>query len=82
MLGEFDPIAYSAWVKAHPDNYVTMASIASDATALRAIKTAGTMEALNATSQPLLRAARKAGDTVLFDILKAASTHRKSELTK
>lgn len=82
MIGDFDPIAYSSWVKAHPENYVTMASIASDAKALHAIKTAGTMEILNATSQPLLRAAKKAGDTVLLDILKAASTHRKSELTK
>lgn len=82
MIGEFDPIAYSAWVKAHPENYVTMASIASDAKALHAIKTAGTMEGLNATSQPLLRAARQAGDAVLFDILKAASTQRKGELTK
>ena len=80
MIGEFDPIAYAAWVKAHPENYVTMASIATDAKALQAIKTAGTMETLNATAQPLLRAAKAQGDTVLYDILKAGATQRKAEL--
>ena len=82
MLGEFDPIAYVAWVKAHPENYVTMDSILRDAIALHAIKIAGTLETLNATAQPLLRAAKAAHDTVLFEILKAASAQRKGELTK
>lgn len=77
----FDPLAHAKAQREHPEAFVTLHSIWRDATALSAIKSAGTMETLNATSQPLLKAAREAGDTVLFDMFKAASTQRKGELT-
>lgn len=82
MIGEFDPFAYSAWVKAHPDNYVTMASIASDAKALHAIKTAGTMEELKKAFAGPGKAAKEAGDTLLLEMFKEAKDKRKEELSK
>lgn len=78
----FDPLAHAKAQREHPEAFVTLRSIWSDAQALRTIKRAATLETLNATSQPLLKAAREAGDTLLFDKLKAASTQRKGELTK
>lgn len=81
-MTDFDPAAHVQALRDCPQDFVSMVSIASDAKALHAIRRAGTMESLNATSQPLLRAAKAAGDTVLFDILKAAAGKRKGELTK
>lgn len=82
MLGDFDPILHIRQVRAHPTNYLTIASIVADAKALAAIKRAQTLEATNKAYQTPAKAAKAAGDAQLLNMLTDAAKVRKSELTK
>lgn len=79
-MSAFDPIAYIRDVRANPANYCTMSSILADVQALRAIREAKTVDALNKLFQPAARAAKAAGDTLLLGKLKDEAAARKKIL--
>lgn len=76
----FDPAQYMHDVATNPSAFVSMGSICASVMALRTVKKAESMETLKTAYQTAHRAAKKAGDVLLLEMLTAAKDKRKAEL--
>ena len=75
----FDPFAYAADIKAHPENYVRVSDVFALAIALHKIKHAATMEALKERFEEAKKVALGADDRKLIN---AAKDKRKANLSE
>jgi len=76
----FDPHAYIAEVRANPEQFVKVADLIAQVTALHSIRHARTLEILAYRFQVPAKAAKASGDTELLERLKEAAAKRKGEL--
>lgn len=78
----FDPFDYNAKVRANPQDYITMSSIANDVAMIQKVKKAPTLAALKEAFQGPAKAAKTLGDTWLLEMLTKAAQKRKEELAR
>ncbi|MDE2106649.1 MAG: hypothetical protein KGL39_56055 [Patescibacteria group bacterium] len=78
----FDPFAYAAEMKEHPERFVSLQKIYEDAKTLNGIRKAPDLATLKERFEAAYRTARETGDDVLMELMKQHKDTRKKEVTK